>query len=279
MKSLTAERKNLERWCNASTRADARHDTFSSPVTSAVLLRSPGPYRSARERSGVVEPIGVVGEIEQLTRGFRRRPPLELLELLNSDFGIAWNDVAKISGISRQAVTKWRKGQALPDSRRFGSLCKLAAFASHVQRRGGDPGYWLAMHLQLFDDVESHLSVADVLATGNFGYAVRHFDGGISDGDILAQVFPRYRAEADGLAEIKLSDGVYVLSLDQLGLLAADEELATAQDDLVSLVRDYIVDWDEFLYGEEPHNAREPLVARLKQADNDSVLEKLLFGR
>lgn len=275
----TNEWRHFESWCNFSTHDAALRDEFSVPMRLGVVRWSPRPYRSARERSGVVEPIGDVEELQQMTQAFRRRPPLDLVECLNSDFGIAWNDIAKVVGISRQAVTKWRKGQALPDSRRFGSLCRLAAFASCVQRDGGDPGYWLAMRLQLADDAESHLSVADVLSAGYFELALRHFCRGISDGDVLARAFPRYRADSDGLAEIEVNEGVFVLSLDPLGLVAADGDLEAAQEDLVSQVREYLVDWDEFLYDEEPHRAREPLVARLKQADSGSVLEKLLFGR
>ncbi len=279
MTSLTAQRRHAERWCNASTHAGVGHDVLSSSMALAVLRWSPSPYRSARERSGVVEPIGDVDELEQLTRAFRRRPPTQLLEALNADFDIAWNDIATVVGISRQAVMKWRKRQALPDIRRFGSLCKLAAFAARVQRSGGDPGYWLAMPLQLSDDVESHLTVANVLSTGHFELGLRHFDRRISDGDVLAQVFPGYRAESDGLVEVVSDDGVYVLSLDGLSLVAADASIDEARSDLVLQVRDYIVDWDEFLHREKPHDARRSLVVRLKQADSDSVLEKLLFGR
>lgn len=279
MTSLTTERRHVEHWCNASTHSDVGHDVFSSPRTPAVLWWPPSPYRSARERSGVVEPVGDVEELQQLTQAFRRRAPIELVELLNSKFGIAWNDIATVVGISRQAVMKWRKKQALPDSRRFGSLCKLAAFAARVQRSGGDPGYWLTVPLQLSDDVESHLSVADVLSAGHFELGLRHFDRRISDGDVLARAFPGYRAESDGLAETKLSDGVYVLSLDQLGLAAADADIEEALSDLVLQVREYIVDWDEFLHHEKPHDAREALVARLKQADSEAALGKLLFGR
>lgn len=279
MTSLTADRRHIEHWCNASTHADAGHEVFSSPMTLTVSRWSPGPYRSARERSGVVEPLGDVDELEQLTRVFRRRPPTQLLKILNADFGIAWNDIATVAGISRQAVMKWRKRQALPDSRRFGSLCKLAAFAARVQRSGGDPGYWLAMPLQLTDDVESHLSVADVLSTGHFELGLRHFDRRISDGDVLAKVFPGYRSESDGLIDVVSDDGICVLSFDQLGLATADADIEEARSDLVLQVRDYIVDWDEFLDREKPHDARGALVARLKQADSDSVLEKLLFGR
>ncbi len=279
MTSLTADRRHVEHWCNASTHADAGRDAFGSPMTQAVLRRSPGPYKSARERSGVVEPRDDVDELEQLTRAFWRRPPTKLLELLNSDYDIAWNDIATVVGISRQAVTKWRKKQALPDSRRFGSLCKLAAFAARVKRSGGDPGYWLALPLQLAADVESHLSLADVLSTGHFELALRHFDRRISDGDVLAKMFPGYQAESGGLVEVVLDDGICVLSFDQLGLVTADADVEAARSDLVLQVRDYIVDWDEFLHREQPHDAREALVARLKQADRDSVLQKLLFGR
>ncbi len=184
-----------------------------------------------------------------------------------------------MAGISRQAVTKWRNGQASPDSRRFGTLCKLAAFADLIQRRGGDPALWLKTRLQVADDRYSRVSVSDVLSTGNFRLALEHFNRNISDLALLREVFPRYSNEAPGLATIELSDGVFVVSLDVLGLVAAGEDLGEVQEDLLFQVRDYLNDWHDFLSEREPHSTNRRIVHELEQADRDSSLPDLLFGR
>ena len=184
-----------------------------------------------------------------------------------------------MAGISRQAVTKWRNGQASPDNRRFGTLCKLTAFAYLIQRRGGDPARWLKMRLQVADESESHLSISDVLSTGNFRLALQHFDRDISDRELLREVFPRYSTEAAGLAAIELRDGVFVISLDDLGLYSAGEDVEEAQDDLLFQVRDYIDDWHDSLREQEPHASRWRIVNEMEQADRDSSLADMLFGR
>ena len=184
-----------------------------------------------------------------------------------------------MAGISRQAVTKWRNGQASPDSRRFGTLCKLAAFADLIQRRGGDPALWLKTRLQVADDRDSRVSISDVLSTGNFRFALEHFDRNISDLALLREVFPRYSNEAPGLATIELNDDVFVVSLDVLGLVAAGEDLGEVQEDLLFQVRDYLNDWHDFLSEREPHSTNRRIVHELEQADRDSSLPDLLFGR
>ena len=214
-----------------------------------------------------------------LTQEYRRRKLADLLECLNSHFGVEWNEIAKVSGISRQAVTKRRNGQVSPDRRRFGTLCKLAAFADLIQRRGGEPALWLKTRLQVADDRDSRVSISDVLSTGNFRLALEHFDRNISDLELLREVFPRYSTEAPGLATIELNDGVFVVSLDELGLVAAGEDMEEVQEDLLFQVRDYLNDWHDFLSEHEPHTSNRRIVHELEQADRDSSLPDLLFGR
>ena len=169
------QRPQFDRRCNA----DANQDTIQSLWSRLV------PHRSVVERSGVRSPPQVLDPLVHLTQKYRRHALADLLEGLNSHFGIEWNEIAKVAGISRQAVTKWRNGQASPDNRRFGTLCKLTAFAYLIQRRGGDPPRWLKMRLQVADESESHLSISDVLSTGNFRLALQHFDRDISDREAL----------------------------------------------------------------------------------------------
>ena len=187
-----------------------------------------------------------LSQLGDLAQEYRRRTLADLLECLNSRFDIEWNEIAKVSGVSHQTVTKWRKGQASPDSRRFGTLCMLAAFADLIQRRGGEPALWLKTRQQVADDRNFRISISDVLSTGNFRLALEHFDRNISDLELLREVFPRYSTESPSLATVALSDGVFVVSLDQLGLVAAGEDMEEVQEDLLFQVRDYLNDWHDF---------------------------------
>lgn len=215
----------------------------------------------------------------RLAQKYRRFTLARLLTKLNSHFSIEWNEIAKVVGVSRQAVAKWRKGEASPESRRFGTLCKLAAFAHLTERRGGEPALWMKTRLQVADGRESQISVSDVLSTGDFRLALTHFDGGISDRDLMRAVFPRYSTATEGLATMALRDGVFVISLDPLGLFAAAEDVAEAHEDLLVQVRDYINDWNDFLHDQEPHAGRHRIVTELAQADRNSTLADMLFGR
>lgn len=269
MTTLTLRHPRFGRRCSA--------DTHEGKIQS--LRNRPVPRRSVVERSGVSSPPQILDQLLHLTQEYRRRALVDLLDRLNSHFGIGWNEIAKVAGISRQSVTKWRNGQASPDNRRFGTLCKLVAFADLIEGRGGDPAHWLKMRLQAADENESHLSISDVLSTGNFRLALRHFDRDISDHELLKEVFPRYSTEAAGLATIALRDGVFVVSLDDLGLFSAGEDVEEAQADLLLQVRGYIDDWHDFLRGQEPHAGRWRIVNELEQADRDSSLAEMLFGR
>ncbi len=220
-----------------------------------------------------------LSQLGELTQAYQRRTLADLLECLNSHFDIEWKEIAKVSGTSRQAVTKWRKGQASPDSRRFRTLCMLAAIADLIQGRGGEPALWLKTRLQVADDRDSRISISDVLSTGNFRLALEHFDRNISDLELLREVFPRYSTEAPGLATIELSDGVFVVCLEEIGLVAAGEEMEEVQEDLLFQVRDYINDWHDFLSEREPHTGNRRIVHELEQADGGSSLPELLLGR
>lgn len=237
------------------------------------------PHRSVVERSGVSQPAQDLEQSADLAQEYRRYPLSDLLTRLNSHFGIEWNEIAKVAGVSRQAVSKWRNGEASPDSRRFLALCKLAAFAHLTESRGGEPALWMKAHLQVADGRESRIAISDVLSTGNFRQALRHFDGEISDRELLRKVFPRYSTASEGLATIALRDGMFLCSLDELGLFSASDEIEEAQEHLLAQVRDYINDWHDFLYDQEPHASRQQIVTDLAQAESDPSLVDMLFGR
>lgn len=279
MKTSIGLHRQFDLRCNAGT-----HTCPMRMPLDAILLttQSPNlqdPCLSAHGRSRSSKLFSVLDQFEQLTQEKRRHSTNSLLKQLNSDYGIAWNEIAKVAGISRQAVRKWRDGQATPDDRRFTTLYKLTAFAELVMCGDGDPSQWLRMPLRISEEVTPRLSVADVLATGNFVSAVRHFNAELTDRNVLRSVFPGYSSGSEGLATIEVDEGVFVISLDQLGLVTEDADIEKARTDLLLQVREYIVDWHDLLRFEEPHRSRALLVLKLEEADQNLALDTILFGR
>ena len=72
---------------------------------------------------------------------------------------------------------------------------------------------------------------------------------------------------------------MFVVSLDELGLLSASDKIEEAQEDLLIQVRDYITDWRDFLHEQEPHADRGKIVTELEEVDRVSSLADMLFGR
>lgn len=73
----------------------------------------------------------------------------DLLSAACDDYGMSWNILAQLVGVTPTAVRKWRKGQAItPDKRR--RLALAIAFCSalgEVNPRITDPALWLEMPL------------------------------------------------------------------------------------------------------------------------------------
>lgn len=84
-------------------------------------------------------------------------------------------------------------------------------------------------------------------------------------------------ANSEQLTRIVLKDGVYVVTVDQLGLVAAGEHIEEIHEDLLYQIRDYINDWYDLLADQEPHIHNKQLVQQLEQADRDGTLPQMLY--
>ena len=82
---------------------------------------------------------------------------------------------------------------------------------------------------------------------------------------------------SNSLTRIELHDGIYVVVVDQLGLVCAGQHMEEIQEDLLQQTRDYIDHWHESLHQSEPHKHNKQLIEQLEQADRGGTLPQTLF--
>jgi transcriptional regulator with XRE-family HTH domain len=74
-----------------------------------------------------------------------RRNIQSLLNTLSMDHGLSWSDIARVAGVSVQAVRKWRKGDTSTGDHRL-VIARLVAFIDLLEGYSvQDPAGWLEM--------------------------------------------------------------------------------------------------------------------------------------
>lgn len=131
-------------------------------MTMASLTRE---YGKLRDQTSVLDAdVGIdhraaqLQTLELLARDRARDDVLTLLDVLSTDRGLGWSDIARLVGVSVQAVRKWRRGEAVTGENRLAVARVVALFdmlssETPVQ----DPAGWLEIPV-----IE--------------GYALRHLD-------------------------------------------------------------------------------------------------------
>jgi len=85
--------------------------------------------------------------LEVRARDWARRDVPRLLRELSSQRGLGWSDIARLVGVSVQALRKWRSGQAATGEHRL-AVARLAAFLDLLDHELiSDPAGWLEMPL------------------------------------------------------------------------------------------------------------------------------------
>lgn len=90
-------------------------------------------------------------QLEKYKQACKTRTVINLLDDLESNWGMAWVDVARMVGVSVPALRKWRVGASGTTTENHERLAGIVAFFE-VLKKGGleDPVSWLAM--PLFDE-------------------------------------------------------------------------------------------------------------------------------
>jgi transcriptional regulator with XRE-family HTH domain len=85
--------------------------------------------------------------LEQRAREWARRDVPRLLRELSSRRGLGWSDIARLVGVSVQALRKWRGGDPATGEHRL-AVARLAAFLDLLEDELiDDPAGWLEMPL------------------------------------------------------------------------------------------------------------------------------------
>lgn len=101
-------------------------------------------------------------DLEQVTRDLGKLDVKELLGKLNN-YGFAWRDVAKMTGVSVPALQKWRRGERITGENRL-RLASVVAVVEVVEKEMlvSDPASWFEMPIKQ----GVHLTPIDLLASG-----------------------------------------------------------------------------------------------------------------
>ncbi len=85
--------------------------------------------------------------LELRAREWARRDVPRLLRELSSQRGLGWSDIARLVGVSVQALRKWRRGEPVTGEHRL-AVARLAAFLDLLEDELiDDPAGWLEMPL------------------------------------------------------------------------------------------------------------------------------------
>lgn len=204
-------------------------------------------------------------------------PALDLLAELHDRFGLEWQRIAQLLGVSVPALNKWRNGGGLAPETDV-SLRRLVAFSELLADGGiGDVAAWLAS-----------VPIADVPLTRGDVYRA----GGSCD--LLASVhepqagealfdrwLPRWRElRPSRLFHPKVAfddDGSVLVTLAEVpGTLGVGETIDSARQALLDDLRDYAERWDEASGTAEP--ALSDRVEAIRNAAGDDQLFRLVFG-
>jgi len=131
-------------------------------MTMATITRE---YGKLRDRTSVLDAdVGTdhraaqLQTLELLARDRARDDVVSLLDVLSAERGMGWSDIARLVGVSVQAIRKWRRGEAVTGENRL-AVARLVALLDMLSSEipVQDPAGWLEIPV-----IE--------------GYALRHLD-------------------------------------------------------------------------------------------------------
>ncbi|MGD9798067.1 MAG: hypothetical protein AB7H92_16530 [Microbacteriaceae bacterium] len=131
-------------------------------MTMASLTRE---YGKLRDQTSVLDAdVGTdhraaqLQTLELLARDRARDDVVTLLDVLSAERGLGWSDIARLVGVSVQAVRKWRRGEAVTGENRL-AVARVVALFDMISSETPvqDPAGWLEIPV-----IE--------------GYALRHLD-------------------------------------------------------------------------------------------------------
>ena len=115
----------------------------------------------------------------------------DLLGRARADFGLTWEDLANMVGVSSAALRKWRRGEAVSAQNRH-RLARVLAFCESLKRRDPritDPAQWLTQPFVGSSD----LRAIDLYSAGFDSQLLTVARGALDRSTVLDQFDPNWR--------------------------------------------------------------------------------------
>lgn len=163
-------------------------------------------------------------------------PVPDIVNALHEKFGIDLGVIAAVGGVSRNALRKWRNGQARPDRDRWRRLIRLHVLSEALTHDGVDPAAWLSRPL----DIDPIIRFVDLARVDRFDLLGELRRRAIRPSDAHRAAFPNRgrRAGIDVKATVT-ADGI-LLQISDLGLVAEGSSLADAEQELLAALESFL---------------------------------------
>lgn len=217
--------------------------------------------------------------LERWTDKLAGTPALDLLSELHDRFGLEWQRIARLLGVSVPALNKWRVGGGLAPETDV-ALRRLVAFSELLTEAGiGDVAAWFASH----PVPRVPFTRADIFSVGGSGDLLASVHDDRAGELLLDRWLPRWREAASAPAlfrpRVRIDDdGSVIVSIGELpGVLAVGDSIEEARRRVLEELRDYAADWDSLR--EAPnHSGNQARVDAILRAEDEAELYQVVFG-
>jgi transcriptional regulator with XRE-family HTH domain len=172
----------------SETRTEQTRDVQSLIVGTAELRRSTADLHS--EASALDESVLQL-QVDDRASELAQEEVGDLLSRARADFGLSWEELAGLIGVSSAALRKWRRGEAVSPQNRH-ALARVLAFCEFLGMRDPrivNPAQWLAEPFTSDTD----LRAADLYCAGFGTQLMSVARGAQSRAALLDQFDPNWR--------------------------------------------------------------------------------------
>jgi len=215
--------------------------------------------------------------LERWTDKLAGTPAVDLLAELHDRFGLEWQRIARLLGVSVPALNKWRNGGGLAAETDL-NLRRLVAFSELVADGGiGDVASWFASA----PVAEVPLTRGDVYRVGGGNELLASLQDPRPGEGLLDRWLPRWRElRRSRMFNPKVAfddDGTALITLEEVpGVLGVGDTVDAARAALLDDLRDYAARWDTARDAAN-HEHNQERVDAIRAASDDQ-LSRLVFG-
>lgn len=131
-------------------------------------------------------------ELDDRASELAQEDPLDLLSQARTDYGLSWENLAELIGVSSAAVRKWRRDEPIsaPNRHRLAKALAFCELLSHRDPRISEPAQWLTEPFQS----ETTLRGIELYAAGFESQLMAVARQDMSRPDLLDMFDPNWRS-------------------------------------------------------------------------------------